>query len=207
MNKEKCPHIILPTSYCAPISHYALKIQFPTITEIQEHFQKRSWRNKMAILAPNGIQNLSIPLEKGKTQTLITDVQIAYHEDWIKAHTNAIRTAYSSAPYFEYYINELVEILQSRFEKLFDLNEILESWLSKKLDIHYDKLHTSSFEKNYSAEFYDFRRKPINCQLPYYHQVFEDKFGFTQGLSILDLLFNCGPESIIHLKNALITFE
>ena len=171
-----------------------------------ENYQKKSTRNRMKILSPNGILTLSVPLQKGKNNhTLIKDVMISYDENWINKHLNAIRTCYNSAPYYIHYIDDITSIFNARHTHLIDLNNALFQFFIKVIDLEVIIAPTNSYEKEYPKSVTDLRNssqnREMNFELKYrsYHQVFENKYPFQANLSILDLLMCTGPESILYL--------
>lgn len=166
--------------------------------EKHEHYQKRSFRNRYSILTANGPVTLSIPLKKGKNAgTNINDVQISYDENWVEKHVHAIRSAYGKSPYFEFYFDDLEKILKKKHPSLFLLNMDTLYYVLKKLKLQIAVEYTDSYQKDY-PDMTDLRN--INWNLYQtqikYMQVWEEKFNFTPNLSILDLLFCTGPESV-----------
>jgi len=164
--------------------------------DIHEHYRKGSFRNKCMIASGNGPQQLIIPLKKGKnSQMPMAEVEISYDENWPKKHLSAIKTAYGKSPYFIYFFDEISEILLGKNELLFELNAKCLELISK-----YFKLNLNiQFTESYIEEFdgIDVRNTclPNNFttfSTKYYPQVFEDRFGFQNNMSCLDLLFCMG---------------
>lgn len=177
------------------------------LLEASENYQKRSWRNKYRILAANGPMNLSIPLKKGKNnQKPIKETEISYDELWVTNHINTITSAYSSAPYFDFYSVEVFSLLKNRFRYLYDLNKELLKWSMQILSISIPIMETHNFCHLYEERnIKDWRNtnmlKIQNLEnSPTYPQVFEEKFGFISNLSILDCIFCLGPETTLWLK-------
>lgn len=166
--------------------------------EKHEHYQKRSFRNRYSILTANGPVTLSIPLKKGKNAgTNITDVQISYDENWVEKHVQAIRSAYGKSPYFEFYYDDIELILKKKHPSLFLLNMDTLHYSLKKLKLPIAVEYTDSYQKEYPDKM-DLRNLNWNLYQTQikYMQVWEEKFNFTPNLSILDLLFCTGPESV-----------
>jgi len=166
--------------------------------EKHEHYQKRSFRNRYSILTANGPVTLSIPLKKGKNAgTNITDVQISYDENWVEKHVHAIRSAYGKSPYFEFYYDDIEMILKKKHSSLFLLNMDTLYYVLKKLKLPIAVEYTDSYQKDY-PDMTDLRNLNWNLYQTQikYTQVWEEKFNFTPNLSILDLLFCTGPESV-----------
>ncbi len=204
--------IIYPSQYCSPIIFYALIAQgYELVLEQHENYQKRSLRNKFFCLSANGSSSLSIPLKKGKNnQSNIKDVQISYDENWVRHHLSALKSNYGKSAFYEHYIDGYRLIISENFSLLFDLNLSLHHHFLNLLQIDY----SPKFSDHYSPKgyAYDFRNQnKFNSfaerqKMDRYPQVFEDKFGFTPNLSILDLIFNLGPESKRYLLNIRINF-
>lgn len=181
------------------------------LLESQEHYQKRSFRNRAYIATANGRERLSIPLRKGKNaQMPIREVEISYDQNWQKQHWGAITAAYSKAPFFEFYAADL-EILYQRKEKwLFDWNYAILDFLDAAWQLSINWQLTTSYQKMYPPEIQDLRGQ-LSLQNPpeiiqyyaetvRYTQVFQEKHGFIPNLSSLDLLFCTGPEGELLLR-------
>ena len=198
---------IVPISYFGPIIKYALIMQYNAEIEVHENYQKRSMRNRTQILAANGILNLSVPLEKGKNQKTIKDVKISYDDNWLRVHIMTLKSAYGSSPYFEYYFDRLEKILNTKHEFLYDLFESTFDFCNKIIGPI--TLNATEQYNDFSEDVIDLRQSQPNIKfdIPKYFQVFEDKFGYVPNLSILDAIFNLGPETSIVLKNTKIEFS
>lgn len=192
---------LLPTAYLAPLSYYALIIKSPnSIIEQYEHFKKQTIRNRCSIYSSNGSLVLSVPkVRKSSSKTLIKDIQICYTEPWQKIHWNAIQSSYNSSPFFEYYMDEIFVIYNTKEKYLIDLNLKTHQLILKFLQID-SKINLSN-NYNSQTELEDFRDKKFqSINNPVYDQVFSIKKGFTPNLSIIDLVFNLGPESNNYLE-------
>lgn len=192
---------LLPTAYLAPLSYYALIIKSPnSIIEQYEHFKKQTIRNRCSIYSSNGSLVLSVPkVRKSSSKTLIKDIQICYTEPWQKIHWNAIQSSYNSSPFFEYYMDEIFVIYNTKEKYLIDLNLKTHQLILKFLQID-SKINLSN-NYNRQTELEDFRDKKFQSTNNLeYDQVFSIKKGFTPNLSIIDLVFNLGPESNNYLE-------
>ncbi len=199
--------IYLSTAYF-PTIQYFTKLLSPNNVAIEGHenFVKQSYRNRCNILSSNGKIALSIPILRGNSGLPIQEVQIDYSENWQQQHARALQAAYSSSPFYEYYIDEFAFVFQEQISTLWELNERILVVCCELLDINPNITTTTHFEKHLPN---DFRKcihpkksyqKPDETFLPLpYTQVFADKFPFEPNLSILDLLFNIGTESEIYL--------
>lgn len=193
MTKDKA---ILPISYFGPVRFFQLLNSHKCQIEQHENYQKRTIRNRTNILSANGVLTLSVPLQKGKTNSPIKLTKISYDEPWQRLHLKSIRSAYSSAPYFDYYYDEISNILNQEFLTLFDL-DIATIGLAKEAGLISELAFTEKFERNLSNDVLDMRAVNVwsSSAVRPYNQVFEDKYGFIADLSLLDALFNLGPEA------------
>jgi hypothetical protein len=193
---------LLPTAYLAPVKYYAILLQAKNCSiEHHEHFIKQSIRNRCEIYGANGELRLTIPKErKGSSKTIISEIKISYKDDWQKLHWNAIKSAYNSSPFFEYYSNELEVFYQEKESNLIIFNNKLQEVI---LDLLQEENNsTPTVEHLHSGNFADLRNNDFKVANPEkYNQVFMEKHGFIPNLSILDLLFNLGPETSDYLHN------
>ena len=192
---------LLPTAYLAPIEYYAILLQEPNCSiELHEHFVKQSIRNRCDIYGANGKLQLTIPKQrKGSSKTIIKEIQISYKQSWQKQHWTAIQSAYNSSPFFKYYQDELQSFFETEETLLVDFNQKLQKVILGLLQQEGDN---TSFTKKFQhkGSFSDFRNYTWKCKNPVaYDQVFMEKHGFIADLSIIDLLFNLGPESSDYL--------
>jgi hypothetical protein len=199
---------LLSTAYLAPIEYYAILLQEPNCSiELHEHFIKQSIRNRCDIYGANGKLQLTIPKQrKGSSKTIIKEIQISYKQDWQKQHWTAIQSAYNSSPYFEYYKDELQPFFEKEEMLLIDFNNKLQAVILKLLQE--EKNETTTTEYLHKGDFSDLRNHNWNLEKQErYDQVFMEKHGFIANLSILDLLFNLGPESADYLHNLDISID
>ncbi|MBC8265456.1 MAG: WbqC family protein [Flavobacteriales bacterium] len=193
---------LLLISYLAPIGYYAILLQNSNCEiEQYEHFVKQSIRNRCDIYGANGKLTLSIPKQrKASSKTLIKDIKIAYNHPWQKEHWKSICSAYRSSAYFEFYEDLFVPFYEKNETFLLDFNLKLQEVVFKCLQIKDSSTLTKSYQKKILKN--DFRNSIFEIKNTLkYHQVFEDKCGFIPNLSIIDLLFNLGPESSQYLLN------
>lgn len=198
--------IILTPSYLAPISYYRQLNNSPVIIEACCNYQKQSYRNRCKIATEAGVMTLSIPIEKPSGKVLTRDVRISSHDNWQHLHWTAIESAYQSSPFFEYYQEDLRPFFEpQKFKYLYDFNIELQNTICNLLNINpqieYSREYVQSQESDVDLREVIHPKRPILEQdklLPYY-QVFSSRHGFIPDLSIIDLLFNMGPESIFLL--------
>jgi|TARA_B110000914_G_scaffold12646_1_gene9955 hypothetical protein len=192
---------LLPSAYLAPSSYYSLLMNYPnSIIEQYEYFTKQTIRNRCSIDSANGPLILSIPkVRKSSSKTLMKDIQICYTEPWQKIHWNAIKSSYNSSPFFEYYMDEFSILYHDKEKYLLDLNLKAHQLILKFLQIE----NSVNLSTNYirESECKDLRQDlfKINQEIKY-DQVFSTKNGFEKDLSIIDLIFNLGPESNNYLS-------
>lgn len=197
--------MLLSTAFFPPTDFFALKrLSFQSgelfLLEACESYEKQSYRNRCRILTSNGVMDLRVPIVHDGAR-LITDIAVDYSRPWVRQMEYAIETAYCSSPFFEYYKDPLFAILDSKPERLWDLNLRLIRFFSDKIGLAGEMAVTSDYCPSVPN---DYRRslhpkKPSVVDAKPYWQVFNEKFGFVGGLSIMDLLFNEGPESICYL--------
>ncbi|MDR0427970.1 MAG: WbqC family protein [Dysgonamonadaceae bacterium] len=200
--------IILTAAYLAPVEYYILMNSFrDVIIEKQDNYMKQTYRNRCIIIGSNGLQTLTVPVEKPKSDKCPTkDIRISEHGNWQHLHWNAIVSAYGSSPFFEYYADEFHPFYEKKPEFLFDFTEELRILLCSLLDISPRISYSEQYKTGLNPEERDLREMIhpkkdfyLNKFRPY-RQVFENKYGFLPNPSIIDLLFNMGPESVLYLS-------
>lgn len=197
--------VLLSTTYFGPIQWYQ-KLYRAEHVEIEqwESFRKQTYRNRCLIATTNGIQALTVPVEHSDSQ-LIKDIRLSDHGNWRHLHWNALQSAYGESPFFEYYQDDIRPFFDERWEFLLDFNEAIRQKMCELIDIQPSVSYTKDYvpEEN-MASFRDVICPKHPLEDPdftpkRYYQVYEQKHGFLPNLSILDLLFNMGPESIFFL--------
>lgn len=173
------------------------------IFEMEDNFQKQTNRNRMYIYSPNGLQMLNIPIKHSSGLHQKTkDVQLETSFDWQKQHFKSLEAAYRNSPFFEFFEDDLRPIFEKKHTFLMDLNLQTFEIVSKCLGTKFDIQKTAAYFQEPSQS--DFRSlvdgKKDNSQFDTYPQVFEQKFGFINNLSVLDLLFNEGKHASQYLK-------
>ena len=192
---------LLPVSYLGPVKYYDTIIKSDEIyIETKEHFIKQSVRNRCKIMGSNGSQTLTIPKKrKSSDKTLISNISISNKESWQRSHWQSIVSSYNSSPFFEYYKDELLPFYNTQHNNIFDFNIKLTKTILKFLQLEKELIFTSSFQKEFNGS--DFRSsKFIFKNQEEYQQVFSEKRSFVPNLSILDLLFNLGPETTRYIE-------
>ncbi|HQV36268.1 MAG TPA: WbqC family protein [Flavobacterium sp.] len=197
--------LLYPT-YFPSISHYAAMVQADSITfETEDNFQKQTNRNRMYIYSPNGIQLLNIPIKHSKEAHQKTkEVKIEQDFNWQKQHFKSLEAAYRTSPFFEYFEDDILPVFKKKQTFLLDLNLEVFEIVNQCLGITLPFEKTAEYFQN-SSDYIDFRslangkKDQTSCER--YTQVFEEKHGFLNNLSILDLLFNEGRYALDYLKN------
>jgi hypothetical protein len=196
---------LLYPSYFPSISHFVAMAQADSITfEVEDNFQKQTNRNRTYIYSPNGIQLLNIPVKHSSERFQKTkDVQIESSFDWQKQHFKSLEAAYRASPFFEFFEDALAPIFTKKHTFIMDLNFETMEIISKCLRMKFDYEKTPEYFHEVT-EYKDLRnlvngKKDIS-QFESYTQVFGEKHGYINNLSILDLLFNEGRYALDYLK-------
>lgn len=201
--------LLIEPHYCGSLEYYLLITESDAITwEVEGHFLKQTFRNRTTILSANGPQNLVVPV-KYRNHMPLKDVRIDYAQGWIKDHWGALYSAYGKAPYFEYYGPELLAILEKRHAFLVDLCHATVTLCLKYLQIDRSISLTEVYEKVPNSPIRDFRdlihpKKPYTQRSIYNTVEYFQNFGkeFVPCLSVLDLLFSMGDESVSILRKS-----
>lgn len=193
---------IFPIFYLPPVSYFsALKAQdFKVLLEQHEHFPKQTFRNRASIASPDGLLDLTVPVVKGsKVHTAFKDVKISYESKWQRLHWLSLQTCYRSSAYFEYYEYGIVSFYERKYDFLFDFNYAFLEWIVKQLKITPEFNLTEEYVKEIplNQDFRSgFKKNEVHLtQTKPYFQVFSDRNPFIPNLSVVDLLFNQGPQS------------
>ncbi len=206
------PTALLQTTYFGPIQWYQKLYRYDhCLIEQHDSFQKQTYRNRCVIATANGTQALTVPVEHETLNMThetpkMKDLRISDHNQWRRVHWNALQSAYSESPFFDYYADDIRPFFEHKYTFLFDFNEEIRQKMCELIDIQPNVSYTEDFSHR-SSDTVDFR-EVINAKRPLpdpdfktkrYWQVFQHKHGFLPNLSILDLLFCMGPESIYYL--------
>jgi len=198
--------ILVHPTYFSPITQYIPIVKSDKIVfEVEDNFQKQTYRNRCYIATSNGKLLLNVPITQTKgIKQKTKDVKIDYKDDWNILHLKTLETAYSSSPFFEFYIDELVLIFQKRFTYLLDLNLTCHEFIMNSLQIQIPFSKTTEYHKEVNIKdgrFLVNAKNRQNFDLNRYIQVFEQTQGFIPNLSILDLLFMEGPNALNYLES------
>lgn len=222
---------LLQTTYFGPVQWYQkLKRYDHCVIEQYDSYQKQTYRNRCVIATTNGLQALTVPVDHSPLtidHVQCKDLRISDHNQWRRVHWNALQSAYSESPFFEYYADDIRPFFEQKYEFLIDFNEAIRQKMCELLDIDTSVSYSSGFMVQGSgfmvqgsgfrvhgswfrvqdSGFRDFR-EVIHAKHPQddpdfqprsYWQVFQHRYGFQPNLSILDLLFCMGPEAVFYL--------
>ena len=204
---------LLSTTYFGPVQWYQKLYRYEEVEiEQWESFQKQTYRNRCLIATTQGVQALTVPVERNSPLStldsqLIKDVRISDHGNWRHLHWNALVSAYGESPCFEYYQDDIRPFFEKRWEYLFDFNEVIREKMCELLDIQPKVGYSLEFKQSTVNKNIDYRegiqpKHPMtdpDFEPKSYYQVYQQKHGFLANLSVLDLLFNMGPECIFYL--------
>lgn len=208
----KSKDIILGSAYLAPVPYFAALYSCrKAYIERYDHYMKQTYRNRCVIASADGPLALTIPVEKSSEgKCAMKDIRVSEHGNWRHVHRNAFVAAYKQSPFFDYYADEFNAFFDRKYEFLYDFNMELTQWLCEQIDIQPELVPTTEYmatcegildlreaihPKKSAVDMASFYR-PV----PYY-QVFDSRHGFQPDLSIVDLLFNMGPESLVVLRD------
>lgn len=196
--------LFIPT-YFSPISQYSEIVKSDVITfEVEDNFQKQTYRNRCYIYGANGKQLLNIPVShtSGSQRKKTKDTLVSNESNWQRHHYKSIQIAYRSSPFFEFYEDDLVSIFKKKYKYLLDVNLDTFHFFNEALDLKKNFGKTTDY--NIVSTLQDYRyladvKQEKRSGLTPYIQVFDDKHGFIENLSMLDLLFMEGPNSFSYL--------
>ncbi|WP_435577620.1 WbqC family protein [Gilvibacter sp.] len=172
-----------------------------------DNYQKQTYRNRLYIAHSNGKLGLNIPVKHSKDgqrqKTATVTIENNFH--WQRDHWRSLEAGYRSSPFFEFYEDELEPFFQEKKETLFDNNIKSMELIAELLGIPLEYTYTEQYDVEITESIKDYRhlirsKKVPEIATPHYHQVHEVEHGYLNNLSVLDLLFNLGPESISYLE-------
>jgi hypothetical protein len=206
--------VLLGTAYFAPIQYYSKLLNADKVyIEQFENFIKQTYRNRCVVLGGNGVIQLIVPVVKGRgPKILIRDLKISYDTYWQRNHWRTIFSAYSSSPFFEYYKDDIHPFFETKHKFLLDFNlkiheticELLEIENITELPADFEKVPEETINLRESISPKIKNQNELHFQPVEYTQVFSDKLGFVPNLSILDLLFNEGPNGYSVLEGSIV---
>ena len=201
--------------YLAPVPLYVhLYAADRFVIDDVSPFVKQTYRSRAAIASESGAQQLTIPVVHDGGRVAMRDVRISEHGNWRHQHWNAIVSAYRKSPFFEYYADDFAHFYEEKDGFLMDFNLRLHGVVSELLGLERGVEFLSARDVD-AAAVSDLRNiaepKALASmqgvgELPYY-QVFAQRNGFIPSLSIVDLLFNTGPEGLLLLRDSAVAGE
>ncbi|MAJ32012.1 MAG: hypothetical protein CMC18_05075 [Flavobacteriaceae bacterium] len=199
---------LLHPTYFPNIFHFAVIQSYKghVTWEVHDHFQKQTFRNRCEICTDSGKLKLSAPTihKKKQAHQKISEVELEYKTLWYRIHWKSITTAYRSSPYFEFYEDELNALFEKKYATLIELNLNSIHFFAKQLNLQLSESYTTSFKQESDSDDYRFlvntKYKLNYTTMPQYTQVFADRHGFIENASMLDLLFNLGPNTSDYLS-------
>ena len=207
--------VLLSSAYLAPVQYYAKLLQSAggiAYIEACDSYIKQTYRNRCMIVDANGPLALTIPTEKSdEGHCLMRDIRISEHGNWRHRHWNALEAAYRHTPFFLYYEDDFRPFYEEKIESLYEFNLGLTRLICNLIGIDATLVPTTEYIAENMANVEDLRER-IHPKLDWrsdtdftpkeYYQVFKGKHGFIPNMSIADLLFNMGPESILVLHES-----
>lgn len=199
---------LLHPTYFPNVIHFAVIQAYKgqVTWEVNDHFQKQTFRNRCEICTDSGKLKLSAPIVHKKKQEnqKFSEVELEYKTLWYRIHWKSITTAYRSSPYFEFYEDELNTIFKKKYDTLMELNLNSIRFFAKQLNLQLFETYSTSFKRESDPDDYRFlvnaKYKLNDSKIPQYTQVFGDRHGFIENASMLDLLFNLGPNTLDYLS-------
>lgn len=198
--------IVQPTLFSPVIQYVFLANAENIVFELEDNFQKQTYRNRYIIYGANGKQVLTVPVihtnHGGRIKT--KEIRIDHQTPWQKLHIRTLQSAYRSSPFYEFYEDDLLTLFNKKHHYLIDLIMDSITVIGDCLQEDFDYKKTAEYQTDIDKED-DFRflanaKSKQNFQFEKYTQVFDDKHGFIPNLSILDLLFNEGPNTMMYLE-------
>ncbi len=196
--------VFQPTYFSPVIQYIAIAEAGELIFETEDNFQKQTYRNRCYIYGANGKLLLGIPIvhENSGRRQKTREVKIDTSFGWQKMHKKSLASAYRSSPYFEYYEEDLLSVLSKSYTFLLDLNLRVHELVMEALQLAKKTGHTTEYLTTVQEDHRELAnaKLKLSYQQEPYQQVFTEKFGFIPNLSILDLLFNEGPNALGYLE-------
>ncbi|MDG1032585.1 MAG: WbqC family protein [Flavobacteriaceae bacterium] len=195
---------IMVPPYFGPISCWKQIINSNILWDVHQNYIKQTYRNRTFIHSANGLQILTVPVKHSKIKFSMLEAKIDNSIAWQKNHWRSIESAYSSSPFFEFYKDSLEKIYIKEYIYLtkfnFDIIKLILEWTDIEMKSELSKDYKIGYENSLDLRK-DMENKKYSCSENLkYRQVFSDKNGFLNDLSIIDLIFNEGPNSISYLK-------
>ena len=200
---EQSREVRLELQYLPCLEYFTCILQYDRIyIETEERYVKQTYRNRCKVLTTNKVDVLTVPVRRYEAGSLTKEIKIDYNQDWVRRHLGCFKSAYGKSPFFEFYAPELLRIYEKNFTYLVDLNYELLTFCLKLVGVKKEVTYNLSGEINSSEDVINdislINNRKSNNYFKYYQPVpYYQTFGndFVSNLSIIDLLFNMGPEA------------
>ncbi len=206
-------NVAIQSTFFPPIQQISHIMRYQAvIVEQHDTYARQTFRNRIQIAGPNGLQNFSVPVIKPHgSKTKMKDILVNYEKDWQDQIFKSIRTAYHNSPFYEFYIDDFMLFFNTKIPKLCELNLRILKTILETLEISTQLIPSEGYQHTYKNDLRNIvhpkpqYREKDNCykSIPY-HQLFQEKIGFIKNLSILDLLFNEGPLTYFYLEKTIV---
>lgn len=189
------------------VRYYAACVKAGTVAidACEQRLPLRHSHHRYAIAGPNGVQQLTVPLV-GETNAMnvpMRDVRISEHASWRRLHWGALFSAYGRTPYFDYVAADLEPVIMGNQQWLLDYNEQLQQVVVDFMDLPVEFVTASDVDTSQAVSLIGKIGGKKGDSLPIadvpYYQVWQERYGWVPGLSILDLMMNMGREGILTL--------
>ena len=195
---------LFSTAYFPPVAYVAAMMPHgEALVEVKETFPKQTYRNRAVIMTAGGVRALTVPVVR-ENHSRTEEVAIDYSVRWNVVHLRTLTAAYAASPYWLYYQDDIERLLMLRYDRLVDLNQAVTEWLLRCLKIGCRLSFTADYKAEAVADYRNCFSPKVPApadRFPAYCQVFADRLPFAPNLSVLDVLFNLGPEAADYLKN------
>ena len=198
----------LSTAYFPPVQWFTKLLDGRVCVEACEHFHKQTYRNRCVIDSPQGRLALTVPVVHSDEEGPIGRLRLSDHGHWRRQHWQALTSSYGNSPFFEFYEDDFRPFFTEPYERLFDLNAAIVGKVCELIGLEAELIPTETYEKTVADDLRDVISPKCDWQtdahfrpVPYY-QVFAPQHGFLPNLSVADLLFNMGPESLLVLQQS-----
>ncbi|MFY0631510.1 MAG: WbqC family protein [Flavobacteriaceae bacterium] len=203
--------LFTPT-YFSPISQYGMLFQSGNVQfEVEDNYQKQTYRNRCYIFGPNGKQRLNIPISHPKIEgrKMTKDVLVEENSNWQSQHYKSLKVAYRNSPFFEFYVDDLYSIFEKKYKYLIDVTIDSFEFINDALDLNKTISLTEEYQDSTEEDYRYLANAKSNQKhtLTPYIQMFDDKYGYLENLSILDLIFMEGPNTISFLEKVNVTLS
>ena len=202
--------LLYPTCFPTIASYIVIAQAERLVFEVNDSYQKQTYRNRCYIYGANGKLGLYIPVQYSqKNRQNTSEILIDNSSNWQSTHWKSLESAYKKSPYFEYYQDELISLFTRKKNSLLVFNLECIEVVNRCLNLDIDSSKTINFNKEKKENDYRYlvnARKESEIKINPYIQVFQEKHGFINNLSILDLLFNEGPNAKSYIQIQALTF-